>query len=172
MDIVLAIVIPLSFWVFRWLEIPFWYVGAFLIPLIFLKKNPYWGKLIAFGASGIGILALIFQNDLYLYLYPVAINVIFLCVFAIGLFYPPTIIERIARVQNEKFTDADIPYVKKCTIAWCVFFLINGSISLYLALSDDKDFWALYSGLISYILMASMFMGEWLIRQKRLRNVV
>jgi uncharacterized membrane protein len=172
MDILLAILIPLSFWVFRWLEIPFWYVGFFLIPLIFLKKNPYWGKLIAFGASSIGFLTLISQNDFYVYLYPVAINVIFLFVFGFGLFYPPTIIERIARVQDSNFSDADIPYVKKCTVAWCIFFLINGSISLYLAFLDEKDFWALYSGLISYILMACMFLGEWLIRQKRIRNVV
>jgi hypothetical protein len=170
MEILLAVLIPLSFWVFRWLDVPFWYVGFLLIPLIFLKKNPYGGKLIAIAASCLGLLALIGQNDIYVYFYPVVINLILLCIFGFSLLYPPTIIERIARVQDSRFTDRDIPYVKKCTIAWCLFFLFNGAIALYSVFLKDKEFWALYNGLISYLLMGSMFLGEWLIRQKRIRN--
>jgi uncharacterized membrane protein len=55
-------------------------------------------------------------------------------------------------------------YTRRVTIAWTVFFAINGSIALYTATSSPLATWALYNGFIAYFLIAAMFGIELAIR--------
>jgi uncharacterized membrane protein len=104
--------------------------------------------------------------------YPVLVSVAFAVVFAYSLRWPPTIVQRIAR-----FGQPDLPlevnsYLRKVTIAWLIFFIVNAAISAATAASGNLRLWTLYNGLISYLAMGVMFAGEFLIRQlvrRRLR---
>ena len=98
--------------------------------------------------------------------YPVMMNIVMLSVFAGSLFRGMPVIERIARLREPDLPESGVSYTRKVTVAWCVFFIVNGSISLATVLGGDLYIWTLYNGLASYILMAIMVVGEMLIRRK------
>lgn len=99
-------------------------------------------------------------------LYPVIVSATFLCVFAISLWHPPSVIERLARLQDPELPEQAIAYTRKVTIIWCGFFVLNGVIAFATALYGSDRVWALYNGLISYCLMGILFAGEWWVRPK------
>lgn len=106
-------------------------------------------------------LSFILNSALGLKLYPVIITGSFLAVFGYSLYAPPTIIERFARLQTSELPPEAIPYTTKVTKIWCLFFIINILVSLYTVFFTSVEIWALYNGLISYLLMGLLFIGEW-----------
>lgn len=145
------------------------WVALFLLLLALLRafasREPVWLA----AAAGAGLLVLaswISNHGLPLKLYPVLVNAALLVVFALSLWKPPTVIERLARLQQPDLPPEAIPYVAKVTRAWCLFFVANGSIALWTALAASDATWALYNGLVAYLLIAAMFLGERLLRPR------
>jgi len=99
-----------------------------------------------------------------LQLYPVLINMIMLVLFGYSLIFPPAIIERIARIREPDLPPRAIVYTRRVTQVWCGFFAINGGIALLTVLWCSPKIWALYNGVISYLLMGLLFGGEYLVR--------
>lgn len=99
-------------------------------------------------------------------LYPLVVNVSFFFVFAASVFYPPTVIERLARVTQPILPIAAIQYTRNVTLVWCVFFVLNGTMALATALWASDAVWALYNGFLAYVAMALLFAAEWLIRPR------
>ena len=87
-----------------------------------------------------------------------------LVVFLISLIYPPTIIEQIARFKDPNLPIEAVKYIRKVTILWCVFFLLNMIFSLYTALFFSIKMWMLYNGFIFYIIMGILFLIEFIVR--------
>ena len=106
-----------------------------------------------------------YQAALPLKLYPVAVNLVLLCIFTASLFSEQTAIERLARLKDLKLPAEGVRYTRKVTWIWCIFFIINGSIALWTALLASDEIWALYNGFIAYILMGILLGGEWLFRR-------
>lgn len=102
-------------------------------------------------------------------LYPVLMNLSLLLIFAWSLRHPPSVIERAARLQEPDLPPRGQRYAAQVTRVWCGFFIINGSIALVTALWMSDQVWALYNGLVAYALMALLFGGEWLVRQRVMR---
>ncbi|TAK91862.1 MAG: hypothetical protein EPO06_03965 [Burkholderiaceae bacterium] len=109
--------------------------------------------------------ALLFNQPIWVLLYPALVSALFLSVFALSLVRPPTAIETIARLRTPDLSATAVDYTRKVTQAWCFFFAGNGLIALMTALFASHAVWALYNGAISYGLMGLMFAGEWLIRR-------
>lgn len=128
-------------------------------------RQPVWWTA-AGAASVLALLAFVGDALLPLKLYPVLVNLLFLAVFGISLWHPPSVIERIARLTEPHFTEAAVAYTRRVTQVWCGFFLLNGSLALVTALWTSTDIWALYNGLLSYLLMGCLFAGEWLVRRQ------
>ncbi|HEV2607375.1 MAG TPA: hypothetical protein VGT79_05280, partial [Xanthomonadaceae bacterium] len=104
-------------------------------------------------------------------LYPVLVSGVMLVVFGLSLRHPPTAIERIARLHDPQLPPEAVAYTRKVTEVWCFFFIANGGISLATAIWATDRVWAIYNGLISYVLMGILFAGEWLVRHRlRSRN--
>ncbi|MFC0309033.1 hypothetical protein ACFFHK_04845 [Gallibacterium trehalosifermentans] len=118
----------------------------------------------AFIGVALAIGALVFDSQQALLFYPVFINVLLFTVFFTSLFRPITMIEYFARLQKPALPVKAIRYTRKVTQVWCLFFVLNGSVAFYTALFADLSLWTLYNGVISYILMATLFVTEWLIR--------
>jgi uncharacterized membrane protein len=98
--------------------------------------------------------------------YPIFVNMSFAAVFAYSLFFPPTVVERIARLRQVECTPYVLMYFRRVTAAWLGFFLLNGTVSALTALSGNLELWTLYNGLISYLMIGSMFAGELIIRRR------
>lgn len=103
--------------------------------------------------------------------YPVLMNAGMLLLFGSSLVSPPTIVERIARLRHRDLPDQAIPYLRRVTLAWCVFFVGNGAVALYTATLASFETWALYNGLIAYVLIGAMFAGELLTRMRAMRSL-
>ena len=120
----------------------------------------------AAGAGVLVALTMIGNHKLPLKLYPVVVNAVMLSLFALSLRYPPTVIERLARLQHPQLPPSGVAYTRRVTQVWCGFFVFNGSLALITALYASDATWALYNGLLAYLLMGLLFAGEWLLRPR------
>lgn len=106
--------------------------------------------------------------------YPVLVNAVLLSVFAWSLRHPPSLIERLARLTEPALPPAGVAYTRGLTQVWCGFFIVNGLLALATALwprqAHGDELWALYNGLIAYLLMGLLFAGEWLLRPRLRRR--
>jgi len=124
------------------------------VPWAFLLLTTF-ALVVVAGNSGVALLY-----------YPVLVNFVMFVLFGASLRFPPTVIERIARLQDPELPPSGVAYTRKVTIAWVVFFLLNGSIALGTALLGDVAVWSLYNGLVAYLLMGMLFVGELTIRRR------
>ena len=99
-------------------------------------------------------------------LYPVLINGAGAGWFGWTLVHPPSAAERLARVANpeEQFDLRKSVYTKRVTQIWVAFFLFSGGAATYTALAASTGAWAIYNGLISYLLIGLLLGGEYLFR--------
>jgi uncharacterized membrane protein len=129
-----------------------------------LSKEKIW-LIAAAGAAVLAALSFCSNQALPLKLYPVLVNAVLCLVFSLTLVYPPSAIERLARLSEPDLPASGVRYTRRVTQVWCGFFIFNGSVALITALWSDAA-WAIYNGLIAYLLMGILFMGEWLIRRR------
>ena len=146
-------------------------IGAFrvLLPMSlrrqpFLRFDKTGGLLIVIGAS-----ILWSENASTARLYPVFVNFGLLTYFTWSLIHPPSAVGRIARISEPNLPPHAVVYTARVTLAWCFFFLINGSIALYTAIWSSLEIWTVYNGLIAYVAMGLLFSVEYIIRH-RVRN--
>jgi uncharacterized membrane protein len=127
-------------------------------------------KPLALIALVLGGASLLFRTPDFVYFYPVMVNAVLLSVFVSSLYRPQTIVEKIARLKDPRFSDLDIPYARKVTLAWTLFFAINGCVAFATVLLEDKLYWSIYNGAISYVLMGLMFAGEFYYRKRYIKS--
>ena len=127
--------------------------------------------LICCGAIALALVSIWRGSPTALFYYPVLVNGVLLIVFGASLSSAQTVVERIARLRHKELPNEAIPYLRRVTAAWCVFFISNGAIALYTATTSSFETWALYNGLIAYLLIGAMFAGEFLIRIRVMRGL-
>lgn len=130
-----------------------------------VTREPFWLAAAA-GAGVLGGVTLLGNSVLPLKLYPVLVSAVLFAVFAASLVKPPSAIERMARLTDPDLPPAAVAYTRKVTQVWCGFFVFNGAVSLGTALGASPEAWALYNGLLAYVLMGVLFAGEWLVRRR------
>ena len=147
---------------------PRW-LALFLVVLAVLRaaatRQPLWLAMAA-GAGMLAILAAVSGQALPLKLYPVLVNAALLAVFATSLRFPPTVVERIARIGDPQLPAHAVAYTRRVTQVWCVFFVANGLLALATAVWATPRIWALYNGGLAYLMMGILFVGEWCVRQR------
>jgi uncharacterized membrane protein len=116
------------------------------------------------------LLAMLFNSAASLRLLPVAINAVFFLSFALTLRWPPSMIERFARIMHPDLSAHGVAYTRRVTQIWCGFFIVNGGIALYTALAGSAALWLLYNGLLAYVLMGLLFAAEYLVRLRVMRG--
>ena len=149
-----------------------WHIAAALATLLCVRVllSPYRG-----GQTGPLFLVVVlayciitaWHNEIAtLRLYPVVVNAMMLLLFGWSLWSPPTAIERLARLQHPDLPPQGVRYTRRVTQVWCGFFAVNGTIALATAMWADFETWALYNGFIAYLLMALLFVVEYLVRRR------
>ncbi len=126
------------------------------------KRNVLWMLL---AALIIIVPTLYFNRADFLLFYPVLMNASMLLIFFASLFAQQSAVEKIARLHEPDLPPAGVRYTRRVTQAWCVFFVANGAAALYTALYCTYAQWALYNGLLSYVLIAAFFLLELLWRR-------
>lgn len=180
-QVLLGIAYPiLIFLSLTWLEpreVAFVVLGLAALRLLSLRR----GAAVAFAkevwipVALVGVVALgtaIWNDPMGLLITPTLINAALLATFGTSLWAERPIVERFARLQAKDLSDAEVRYCRRVTKVWCGFFVANGSTALYLALARDVETWALFTGLISYLLVGMLFGGEYIYRHWRFRRFV
>lgn len=146
-------------------------LALILIPMLVLPQEGVPGaRWLAVSVAALGLLAALFDTTAPLKLYPVLVNLGLLATFAVSLRFPPTVVERIARLREPNLSPEGVAYTRNVTWAWCVFFAINALVSVATTLWSSDVFWFLYNGVIAYLLIGAMFVGEWLFRRFHLQT--
>lgn len=127
------------------------------------------GGWLVLAAALAGSLTLLTGSVMGLKFYPVIVSVVLLVVFGLSLVRPPSMIERFARLQTPDLPAHAIAYTRKVTWVWCGFFIFNGAIACVSVFASDK-IWALYNGLISYVLIGLLLAGEYWVRLRVQRH--
>lgn len=119
--------------------------------------------------TGSVLLAAVWSDDArFLLLVPVLMNLALLVSFGRTLVGPgPPLVETFARLQVGDLPEEEVAYCRSVTVVWCAFFAVNAAVSLWLALHGDARLWALYTGVVAYLLMALVFSIEFVVRSKR-----
>lgn len=166
--IALSLAYPLAVYLALGRFEPRW-LALLLVALALLRATATRQAVWLVAAAGAGLLALlttVFNDALPLKLYPAMVNAVMLGVFAVSLRFPPTVVERIARMTEPDLPQRAVAYTRRVTQLWCLFFIFNGALALVTALWTTDRVWALYNGLVAYVLMGLLFAGEWLVRQR------
>jgi uncharacterized membrane protein len=82
----------------------------------------------------------------------------------------PPMIERFARLVEDDLPGFTLPYCRKVTGLWCGFLAANSLCVVVLALAAPVAWWALYTGLIFYLLMGTLLAGEFVFRKLWFRH--
>lgn len=131
-------------------------------------------KVVAWISGGIGLVLVLLSTLLreagwFLY-YPIAVSLLMLTLFGSSLWQEQSLIEYFARIREPELPVEGISYCRSVTKVWCGFFLINATIALITTFLS-LEVWTLYNGFISYLIMGSLFIGEFLIRGRMYRKV-
>ncbi len=125
------------------------------------------GQFVALGLPPLLGLAVVATNsETLLRLYPASISASMLVLFGVTLIEPPSMVERFARLEQPELSSSRVRYTRRVTEIWCLFFVANGAIAAYTAAFASREIWALYNGLIAYLLMGTLFAGERLFRRR------
>jgi len=109
--------------------------------------------------------AQLFGIDAILRLSPLLIHISLFYIFMRSLNTTP-LIERFARLEYDDKLPAGIAtYCRKLTVLWTVFFAANIVCCMWLAILGDDAIWVLYNGLIVYLLIGALLLGEYLWRR-------
>lgn len=128
-------------------------------------RDPLWLSA-AIGAAVLALVSVVGNALLPLKLYPVLVNAVLLVAFFASLFSSASAIERIARLRDPALPPEAVVYTRRVTQVWCGFFVFNGSVAFATAWWGSDAIWALYNGLIAYLLIGVLFAIEWLVRRR------
>ncbi len=83
------------------------------------------------------------------------------------LWHPPSLCERLVRLQYPKFKPGIARYLRQVTWLWACFFAANTVISALMPLFAPSWVWTFYTGVVVYVLMALLVLGEYAYRPRR-----
>lgn len=167
LTLLVTLLYPLAIWLGRdrveprLLALLLMLAAAIRLSTLRINKNSRWWL-----ASALLLAAIAIWNNalLPLKLYPVLVNLGMLAVFAYSLYAPPSVIERIARLSDPELPAYAVAYTRRVTQVWCGFFVLNGLLAFYTAVWASSAVWSLYNGVLAYVLMGALFVGEYLVR--------
>ena len=82
------------------------------------------------------------------------------------------IITRVAIMMRPELTEPERVYTRKVTIAWSLVFLLMGVVSILLALFASAESWSWFVNVISYFIIAGMFISEFMVRRRVFPEIV
>jgi uncharacterized membrane protein len=118
-------------------------------------------------AGGALALSALLDDHRFLLATPVLINAGLFLTFAGSLRTDTPLVERFARMQVSDLSAQELRYCRSVTQVWSAFFVVNGATALALALLAPLSWWALYNGLLAYLLIGLLGASEYVIRKRR-----
>lgn len=121
--------------------------------------------------TALGLVAVaLYDVDLAVRFYPVLMSLGVGALFGVTLAYPPSLIERFARIREPDLPPEGVVYCRRVTMVWTAFALFNASVAGWASLWGTLEIWSLWTGLVSYVLIGLLFVGEFAFRTRLWRR--
>ena len=104
-------------------------------------------------------------NDRTLLLLPMLVSLYLLGTFGWSLHAGKPMIERFAHMVEDDLPPFTFPYCRRVTWLWCGFFATNAAIVGTLAFGAPLQWWAIYNGLVFYLLLGLLLGAEFCFRK-------
>jgi len=125
----------------------------------------YWRPALLVSAAAVASLALL-DARLAARAYPIVLSLAAATAFAITLWQPQSLVEKLALASGEVWSPELRSYCRNVTTIWALWLAINAAIAAALALSGNDAAWALWTGAIFYLVSGALFAIEWLVRRQ------
>lgn len=104
---------------------------------------------------------------------PVLVQLMLMVFFGRTLFKDrgPPVIERIVRLQFPESPSSLSHYCWQLTLVWTAFFAVNAFVCTVLAIWGSGFWWALYNGVVIYVIMGLLVIGEYVYRRIRFADL-
>ncbi len=140
-------------WLQRWLGAGS--IGALLARLTRLE----WALALGLSSWSAGIA--LTGSETLLRAYPILVNGGMLVAFGATLCGGgPSMIEKFARLRAPDLDARAVRYTRRVTQLWCVFFALNGTVSMAIAVWGSRAQWAFYNGVVAYLLIGALIVAE------------
>lgn len=106
------------------------------------------------------------DSDLAAKAYPVLVSAALAVGFGLSLLWPPSVVERIAVLSEPHLTAKGRLYCRRVTGIWTAWLVLNAALAAALAVWGSVEIWALWTGLLSYLVMGGLFLGEYAVRRR------
>lgn len=124
-------------------------------------------RLLALLLAGSFLAAAYLANVYFVWLIPSFVYLWLTVLFGYTLWSPPSLCERLVRLQFPEFKPGIAEYLREVTWVWTIFFAVNAPVCALLPFLAGQQAWTLYTGLLVYVLMSVLAIGEWFYRRKR-----
>jgi len=120
-------------------------------------------------ALGFACIGWISNNGTWLLVLPSATQVAFGVAFLRSLSGTP-LIEHFARMVKPELSPGELAHCRRWTRIWGVYLIALAALGLALARWATLGVWTIYVGVVSYVLVATLFAIEYVIRKIRFRD--
>jgi uncharacterized membrane protein len=143
-------------------------LAAYIAASFFIKRPLRW----AVPPAAAGIVLLVLPDAAWLlYAPPIAINLALCWLFGRTLVRGRVpLIARFAMMERGTLSPELVSYTRTLTWLWTLLFAGAAAASLLLAVSGNRDAWSLFTNLLNYLLVAVLFLGEFVYRRLRFRS--
>ncbi|WP_445369294.1 hypothetical protein ACH5Y9_08635 [Methylomonas sp. BW4-1] len=128
-------------------------------------------RLISFLLAAVLLAGAYFATTYFVWLVPSFAYLWLTFLFGHTLWSPPSFIERLVRLQFPELVPGIAKYCRQLTWIWTGFFAANIVICAALPALAGQTAWALYTGVVVYLLMGLLGTGEWFYRHRRFPNL-
>jgi uncharacterized membrane protein len=143
-------------------------LAAYLVASLCLRHPLRW---LAPPAAGFAVYWLSPPVEWLLFVPPILINAMLAWLFGRTLVRGRVpLIARFAVMEQGTLSAELAAYTRTLTWLWTLLFIAAALLSLALAMSGHRDAWSLFTNFVNYLLVAALFVGEFVYRRLRFRN--
>ena len=172
LSITLILAYPLAAYIALWLQQPLIIIGYLMSIFLILAIEKFQNKHLEAGIMMVMVIAIIgylmqpaFRQYL-LFLPPILMLLSLFILFAQSLFVGQTpLITRYARMLGDSLDERHLRYNRNLTSIWAAFFLLMTATSILLAIFTSLKAWSFFTYVISYLLLGSFFILEFMFRK-------
>ena len=143
-------------------------LAAYIVASLYFRHPLRW---LAPPATGIAVFWASPPAEWLLFIPPVLVNGMLAWLFGRTLVRSRVpLIARFAVLEQGTLSAELAAYTRTLTWLWTALFLAAAVLSLGLAVSGHRDAWSLFTNFVNYLLVAALFLGEFVYRRLRFRN--
>lgn len=109
------------------------------------------------------ILLFHYTNWILVKYYPVVVDFIIFMLFFTSLFQKENLVQKIAKTMEPDIKPKAYEYARKLTYIWAIFLFFNFLVATLTVFMSERV-WAIYNGIISYMLVGTFFVIEYIVR--------